>query len=53
MRTKVGQLFTEGKFPDLSKCKVTEHLPVYSCCVSPARSLLLASSTRAREHVFA
>jgi hypothetical protein len=33
-------------------CKVTEHLLVYSC-VSPARSLLLACSTRAREHMFA
>jgi hypothetical protein len=34
-------------------CKVAEHLPVYSCYVSPARSLLLAGSARAREHVFA
>jgi hypothetical protein len=37
----------------MKNCKVTEHLPVYSCCVSPARSLLLAGSARAREHVFA
>jgi hypothetical protein len=34
-------------------CKVAEHLPVYSCYVSPASSRLLAGSARAREHVFA
>jgi hypothetical protein len=41
------------EWDERDKCKVTEHLPVYSCCVSPARSLLLVGSTSAREHVFA
>jgi hypothetical protein len=41
--------FEDEPYGKGGQCKVMEHLPVYSCCVSPARSLLLASSTCARE----